>query len=69
LHARDDDEVDDKLEKSLSKITDAVKKQIISLHSSHHSGKILLTLVVELDLSQGFIGSAAITNNIKERIF
>lgn len=61
--------MDEKLEKSLLKITDAVKMQILSLTSSRRSGRILLTLVVELDLSQGFIGSAAITNNAKERIF
>lgn len=50
-------------------ITEAIKKQILSLTSARRTGKVLLTLIVELDLSQGYIGSAAISNNSKERIF
>lgn len=57
---------DDKLEKSLVKITDAVRKQIISLHSQKSSGNIDIT--IRLSMSQGFIGAAKIRNVAEESI-
>lgn len=59
--------MDEKLEKSLLKITDAVKKQIFNLHSQKSSGNIDIT--VRLSMSQGFIGAAKIRNVAEEIIF
>jgi hypothetical protein len=59
--------VDEKLEKSLLKITDAIRKQIISLHSLKSSGNIDIT--VRLSMTQGFIGAAKIRNVAEENIF
>jgi hypothetical protein len=59
--------MDDKLEKSLLKITDALRKQIINLHSQKSSGNIDIT--VRLSMSQGFIGAAKLRNVAEENIF
>lgn len=59
--------MDDKLEKSLLKITDSMRKQIINLHSQKSSGNIDIT--VRLSMSQGFIGAAKIRNVAEEIIF
>jgi hypothetical protein len=59
--------MDDKLEKSLLKITDAIRKQIIYLHSLKSNGNIDIT--VRLSFTQGGIGAAKIRNVTEESIF
>jgi len=59
----------DEKQKKIFQITEAVEKQINSLTSAGRTGKVLLTLAIELNLSQGFIGSVAITKSVKENIF
>jgi uncharacterized protein YwbE len=58
--------MDDKFDKSLLKITDAVKKQILNLHSVHYHGNIDIT--VRLNLSQGGVGAAKIRSVTEETI-
>jgi len=59
--------VDEKLEKPLLKITDALRKQIINLHSQKSSGNIDIT--VRLSMTQGFIAAAKIRSVAEENIF
>jgi hypothetical protein len=58
--------MDDK-QKTLSLITDAVKKQINCLQSQKITGNINLTLV--LSMSQGYIGAVKIRNTSEETVF
>jgi hypothetical protein len=59
--------MDEKLEKSLTVIISALRKQIISLHSNKSSGNIDIT--VRLSMSQGFIGAAKLRNVAEESLF
>jgi hypothetical protein len=52
------------MDKKEQAIQDKIAEQIKNLKSSRYTGKIALT--VEINLSQGFIGSAFL--NIKENI-
>lgn len=57
----------DEKQKKIFQITEAVEKQINSLLSKKISGKIQLT--VELNVTQGFLASADLRNDSRENIF
>lgn len=57
----------DEKQKTLKLITDAIEKQINNLQFVKKTGTIELT--VRLNMSQGFIGAAAIKNVSEEVIF
>lgn len=58
--------MDDK-QKKIEAIKDAVGKKINYLLSDKVSGKVELTVI--LNITQGYIGSADIRNDSKENIF